>query len=176
MWVAQRGRLQEFRKGIFIRLSRLWGRQETLDGPWRTDRTYTSSYNSRFLHMAICQKEPPETLQCHRLEMKAIVVLVKRCWVHIFTSWLHGPGDASYTGFEGHSFKVSFLLPENMLLTSWEGLTDDGQQLSYEPVVPILTIYIFYEYMYKCTCTAGYFPHKAIFKPFLYKPLAHKSF
>ena len=25
------------------------------------------------------KKEPPETLQCHRLEMKAIVVFVKRC-------------------------------------------------------------------------------------------------
>ena len=41
------------------------------------------------------------------------------------------------------SFKVSFLLPGNMLFTSWEGLTDDGQQQSYEPEVLILTIYIF---------------------------------
>ena len=49
---------------------------------------------------------------------------------------------------KGTSFKVSFLLPGNMLLTSWEELTDDGQQLSYEPEAPILTIHICYEYMY----------------------------
>lgn len=113
-WVAQRGRLQEFRKDILIRLR---GRQETLDGPWRTDRTYTSSCNSHFLHMAICQKEQPKNLQCHRLEMKAIAVLVKRCRVRIFTSWLHGPGDASYTGFEGHKL-------QSQLLVAWKQAFD----------------------------------------------------